>query len=195
MEITDDPQRVAKAERLVLPGVGAFGKAMQALKDRDLVDAVQQFVETERPFLGICVGMQVMLDYSEEFGRHDGFGLIPGTVSAIPDTGTDGLPHPVPHIGWNNLEPSARGWDGTPFDVIEPGTAVYFVHSFAARPDAEENALATCDYNGRQITAAVIRDNMIGCQFHPEKSGPAGLAILRNFLSMPWLARQRGLVS
>jgi len=180
--LTGTPAEVAAAERLVLPGVGAFSAAMKALTDRGLADAVRRFIETDRPFLGICVGMQAMMDYSEEFGRHKGFGFIAGGVVAIPTTGADGTPHPVPHIGWNGLVPPARGWDGTLFAAIAPGTAVYFVHSFAARPKEPKNVLATCDYDGRVITAAIAKDNMVGCQFHPEKSGPAGLAILREFI-------------
>lgn len=183
VELTGDTDRVAAAERLVLPGVGAFSAAMKALTDRGLADAVRRFVETGRPFLGICVGMQAMMDYGEEFGHHDGFGFVAGGVAVIPATGADGTPHPVPHIGWNGLVPPARGWDDTLFAAIAPGTAVYFVHSFAARPKEPENVLATCDYDGRAITAAIAKDNMVGCQFHPEKSGPAGLAILTRFLN------------
>lgn len=180
--LTGAPAEVATADRLVLPGVGAFSAAMKALTDRGLADAVRHFVGTGRPFLGICVGMQVMMDYSEEFGHHDGFGFVAGGVVAVPTTGADGTPHPVPHIGWNGLVPGANGWDGTPFAAIAPGTAVYFVHSFAARPEKPENVLATCDYDGRVITAGIVRDNMVGCQFHPEKSGSAGLAIVRDFI-------------
>jgi glutamine amidotransferase len=181
--LSADPDAVVGAERLVLPGVGAFSAAMQALNDTGLADAVRRFVATGRPFLGICVGMQAMMDYSEEFGRHCGFGFIKGGVVAVPTTGADGTPHPVPHIGWNALAPGPGGWDGTPFAAVAPRTAVYFVHSFAAQPERPENVLATCDYDGRAITAAIVNDNVVGCQFHPEKSGPAGLAILAQFLT------------
>jgi len=181
--LSGDLATVAAAERLVLPGVGAFSAAMWALAERGLTDAIRRFVETERPFLGICVGMQAMMDYSEEFGRHDGFGFVRGGVVAVPATGADGRPHPVPHIGWNALKPGANGWDGSCLAALEPGTAVYFVHSFAACPERSENVLATCDYDGRTLTAAVVKDNMTGCQFHPEKSGPLGLKILGRFLN------------
>jgi len=180
--LSGDPAVVAGAERLVLPGVGAFSAAMQALIDRGLADAVRRFVDTGRPFLGICVGMQAMMDYSEEFGRHDGFGFVKGGVVAVPTSGADGRPHPVPHIGWNGLKPGANGWDGTCLTALAPGTAVYFVHSFVAQPEKPENVLATCDYDGHAITATIVRDNMVGCQFHPEKSGPAGLRILGRFV-------------
>lgn len=182
VELTGDGARIANAERLVLPGVGAFGKAAQKLSDEGLIEPIFEFSRTERPFLGICVGMQLMLDHSEEFGSHDGFGLIPGRVVAIPDTDAKGVLHPVPHIGWNAIKPNGHGWSGTPLQDVEEGDSVYFVHSFMAEPKAPEHMLAVCDYNGRTITGAIVKDNMIGFQFHPEKSGPVGLAILHNFL-------------
>ena len=183
VDVTTDADKIANAERLVLPGVGAFGKAMQAMRDGGLEAPIKAFVGTGRPFLGICVGMQAMLDYSEEFGRHQGLGLVPGHVAGIPATAEDGTPHPIPHIGWNRLIKPAAGWDGGILDGQDEGVAVYFVHSFAAAPDDEGDVLATCDYNGRPITAAIAKDNMTGCQFHPEKSGPVGLRILEQFLS------------
>lgn len=182
VELSGDPGKVAAAERLVLPGVGAFGAAMAALKKRRLDDAVTTFVATGRPFLGICVGKQAIMDESEEFGRHEGLKLIPGRVLPIAPTGADGNSHPVPHTGWNRLIPGDRGWRGSILAGLEPGVAVYFVHSFAARPACRDHVLATCDYDGDEIVAAVARDNIVGCQFHPEKSGPVGLAILTNFL-------------
>ena len=126
--------------------------------------------------------MQMMMGYSEEFGRHDGFGFIPGKVAAIPACGSDGRPHPVPHIGWNGIHPGGHAWDGTLLGSTAPGAGFYFVHSFAAAPERAADILATCDYNGQSLVAAVVRDNLTGFQFHPEKSGPAGLAVLRNFV-------------
>lgn len=183
VELARDPDRVARAERLILPGVGAFGRVMDALHERGLTDSIHEFAATGRPFLGICVGMQAMMDYSEEFGRHEGFGFVPGTVAPIPDSGADGKPHPVPHIGWSSLIEPAKGWNHTPLKDLQNGTAVYFVHSYAAEPVDTGHIAATCDYDGRAITAVVTRDNMTGCQFHPEKSGPAGLHIMQNFMS------------
>jgi len=183
IELTADPKRLAEAERLVLPGVGAFGKAMEQLRACNFIEPILRFVETGRPFLGICVGMQVMMDYGEEFGRQDGLGLVAGHVSAIPPTDADGAPHPVPHIGWNALDATEQDWQGTILDRVGPETAVYFVHSFAAVPDSQGHILATCDYGSRPVTAAITKDNMVGTQFHPEKSGPAGLRILENFIA------------
>jgi len=182
VELTGDPARIAGAEQLFLPGVGAYAAARRLLEERRLIEPILRFTETGRPFLGICVGMQLMMDESEEFGRHPGFGLIAGTVSPIPTTGADGRPHPVPHIGWSPLKPGGGGWRGGLLDGIEADDAVYFVHSFAARPARPENVLATCDYDGREIVAAIARDNMVGFQFHPEKSGAVGLGILGRFV-------------
>lgn len=184
VEITGDRQKIAAAERLVLPGVGAFGKAAEHIRNLGLSQSLLAFAETGRPFLGICVGMQLMLDYGEEFGRHDGLGMVPGRVRAIPNTASDGTPHPVPHIGWSAIRPGGGEWNSSPMRDVESRDSVYFVHSFMAEPTAPEHVLALSDYNGRSITAAISRDNLIGCQFHPEKSGPVGLAILRNFLGL-----------
>lgn len=182
VELTGDAARIASAERLFLPGVGAYAAARQLLEEHGLIEPILRFAESGRPFLGICVGMQLMMDESEEFGRHPGFGLIAGRVAAIPATGADGRPHPVPHIGWSPLRQGERGWQGGLLDGLEADDAVYFVHSFAVQPARPSDLLAICDYDGRQITAAVARDNLVGFQFHPEKSGAVGLRILERFV-------------
>ncbi|MBI3554725.1 MAG: imidazole glycerol phosphate synthase subunit HisH [Deltaproteobacteria bacterium] len=184
VSISSDPAEVARADRLVLPGVGAFENGMVALRERGLVDAILRHTATDRPFLGICLGMQMLLDASEEFGKHAGLGLIPGAVAGIPNTTAEGLPHKIPHIGWNKLEyPVGRsGWDHTILAGIEPGATVYFVHSFTPVPAEDRLRLADCRYNGRLISAAVQRGSVFGCQFHPEKSGSVGLRIILNFL-------------
>jgi glutamine amidotransferase len=182
--LTSDPDAICRAERLVLPGVGAFAAAMTVLEERGLTAGILAFISTGRPFLGICVGLQALMDVSEEFGLHDGLGLIHGTVSPVKPIAMDGTMHPVPHTGWNALIPSEHGWAGSLFEGLKPGTSVYFVHSFAAIPDSRKNILATCDYDGNEIVAAVIKDNVTGCQFHPEKSGPVGLAVLKNFCAL-----------
>jgi glutamine amidotransferase len=184
VKLASDPDAICKAERLVLPGVGAFGAVMTVLEERGLVAGILAFVSTGRPFLGICVGQQALMDVGEEFGRHYGMGLIQGTVSPIKPTAADGTIHPVPHTGWSALIPSERGWVGSMFEGLKPETPVYFVHSFAAVPDSRKHVLATCDYDGNEIVAAIIKDNLTGCQFHPEKSGPVGLVILKNFCGL-----------
>lgn len=182
--ITDSPQMIGEAERLVLPGVGAFADGMNGLRERGLIETIQKFATKGRPFLGICLGMQMMLEFGEEFGRCEGLGLIPGIVTKIPNTGVDGDIHKIPHIGWNTLllPSETTDWKNTILNGIELGDAVYFVHSFTAIPTNENNRLADCHYNGRLISAAIKLDNLYGCQFHPEKSGLVGLRIINNFL-------------
>lgn len=176
---------VARAECLLLPGVGAFGHCMDVLRARGLIQSILDFAATGRPFLGICVGMQILLDEGTEFGTHRGLGLIPGRVLRIPDTDAMGLPQKVPFVGWNRLlRPAGRpDWTGTILEGLEDGAAwTYFTHSYVAFPERNAHQLAEATYFGRRLTAAVARDNVVGCQFHPEKSGPVGLGILARFI-------------
>ncbi len=185
VELLSETEDIAKAQRLILPGVGAFGRAMTALRKRGLFDPIRVFATSGRPFLGICLGMQLMFSASEEFGETAGLDLLPGRVRAITDHTTDGRQQKIPHIGWNAIHPAsgAASWDGTIMAKIKSETPVYFVHSYEARPEAPEDLLAWVGYGGHKITAAVRHGNMTGCQFHPEKSGEVGLQILRNFIS------------
>ncbi len=179
-------EELRKADLLVLPGVGAFGDGMAELHRRGLVPLLHEHVRAGKPLVGICLGMQMLFETSEEFGEHKGLGLLPGRVAAIPEKRPDGSRRRVPHVGWEAiLPPAGRAWRGSPLAGITPGTAVYFVHSFAAEPTAPDDILAVCDHDGHTICAAVQRNNVIGFQFHPEKSGPAGLAILRELLRRP----------
>ncbi len=186
VEMSGAPEAVAAAERLVLPGVGAFGNCVQTLRRYGLYEPILHYAESGRPLLGICVGMQMLLDYSEEFGRHEGLGLIPGHVAAVPAVGSNGRPHKIPHIGWNRLGRPANGldWSGTILEGRSGEEEVYFVHSFTAVPARCEHRLADSDYDGQPISAVIGRDRIFGCQFHPEKSGPVGLSILSRFLSL-----------
>jgi len=179
--VSSAPDEVSRANRLVLPGVGAFADAMQELSRRNLVEPVKRFLEAERPFLGICVGMQMLLGESMEFGRHAGLGVVPGTVVRIPaDRGVK-----VPHVGWSSIRPSREGaWNGTCLAGLEEqAPMVYFVHSYNAEPEDEEHRLADAWHGDIRICAAVRRHSAVGVQFHPEMSGAVGLAILRRFLS------------
>ena len=182
--ITGDPAAIERATHLILPGVGAFLDGMAGLHQRELVEPLRRYGQSGRPLLGICLGMQLLFDLSEEFGRHEGLGLVPGQVRAIPATGTDGRPHRIPHVGWSELQapPARRDWGDSLLADVAPGTSVYFVHSFTAYPADPADRLADCDYDGRPISAAVARGRLTGCQFHPEKSGEAGLGILRRFV-------------
>jgi glutamine amidotransferase len=174
------PDAILAAERLVLPGVGAFGDGMRALRERGQVEPILEYAQRGRPLLGICLGMQLLLGKSEEFGFHEGLGLIDGNVRAI-----EKRPNvKVPQIGWNRIAPRPGGsWRSTVLEPLEPGTMMYFVHSFTAVPEREEDRLADADYGGQRISAAVQRNNVIGCQFHPEKSGSAGLRVIDRFLA------------
>lgn len=184
--VTSDPDIARQADRLVLPGVGAFGDCISNLTKLGLDAAVHDFVRTGRPMLGICVGMQMLFDGSEEFGVNAGLGLIPGRVLAIPRTRVDGSPHKIPHIGWAEIErPDSAGeerWEGTVLEGLPEGTFLYFVHSFTGHPETPTHRLADIRYGGNLVSAAVQRDNIIGVQFHPEKSGEAGLHLLKRFL-------------
>jgi glutamine amidotransferase len=182
--LTSDPGRVAASSRLVLPGVGAFADGMRGLRERGLVEPIRAYAARGGRFLGICLGMQMMLEVSEEFGEHEGLGIMPGRVVPVPATTADGRRHRVPHIGWGDLRRAdpARGWQGTLLAAVPEGASVYFVHSFTAQPDREEHRLADCDYDGRRLAAVVGTGEVCGCQFHPEKSGETGLRIIRAFL-------------
>jgi len=183
--VTSKPEDISGANRLVLPGVGAFGKGMEELKRRGLIEHILEFSRTGRPFLGICLGMQMMMETSVEFGQHQGLGLIQGDVLNISTTRPDGMPQKRPHIGWSPITPvDKNGWDKTIFDETPLETNFYFVHSFAASPVDNSHRSAVTDYNGSELTAAVQHQNLIGVQFHPEKSGPAGLNLLKRFMNL-----------
>lgn len=192
VELVHTPEAIAAADRLVLPGVGAFKDGMEGLRARGFVEPIRQFAAQDKPFLGICLGMQMMFDASEEFGEHEGIGLIPGHVVPIPKQGVDGKPHKIPHIGWNRLRhpestSSENGaWQGTMLDGVDSGDGAYcyFVHSFMGVPNDPAHRLADCDYDGIAVSAMVRRGKVYGSQFHPEKSGEIGLAMIRNWLAL-----------
>jgi len=184
VSVTPDPETILSAERVVLPGVGAFADAMSELRRHGLDEVVREVAARGTPLLGICLGMEMLLDESEEFGITAGLGLIAGRVIPVPATASDGEPVKIPHIGWSALGlPEGReSWEGTLLDGVTVGSAVYFIHSFMANPDDPADRIADCMYGGRPISAVIGRDNVVGCQFHPEKSGQVGLTALRRFL-------------
>jgi len=183
--VTSDTNAVADAARLVLPGVGAFSRTMAGLRDSAMVEPIVAHCRADRPFLGICVGMQMMMEESEEFGLHPGLGLLSGRVRAVPATGADGRVHKIPHIGWSRLMPGpGADWEKTPLSATRPGDSVYFVHSFSAHPDGDDTVVAVTDYDGCSIAAVIGAGRVFGCQFHPEKSGPVGLGILARFMEL-----------
>jgi glutamine amidotransferase len=169
--VTEDAKDAVAAERLVVPGVGAFSECMRAVNDLGHGDAIREFVTTGRPM---------------EFGETPGLGILPGRVRMVPATTTRGVAQRVPHIGWNRLiEPEAgRAWSDTLLQSFgSAGPSVYFVHSFAAQPANAGDRLADCDYGGHRLSAMVKRDNVTATQFHPERSGTVGLDMLKEFLS------------
>lgn len=192
-EITGDPARIASADRLILPGVGAFGNGMAELTRRGIDDAIRNFVGTGRPLFGICLGMQLLLSEGNEFGRHAGLDLIRGAVVRFRDPVDPERSYKIPQIGWNDLRlPSKNGtadgcrsdWKGTVLQDVPPGSFFYFVHSFVTVPANREHVLAETDYGSDRFCSVLIRDNVSGSQFHPERSGEAGLQMLRTFMTL-----------
>jgi glutamine amidotransferase len=179
--ITDDPQVVLRAEKVVLPGVGAFRDCMHNLEQGGFVEPILKVIGEGRPFLGICVGMQLLFTDSVEFGLYSGLNVIPGHVLRFPDQMTvAGEKLKVPQMGWNQLSFKRRP---PVFTGVEDGSNVYFVHSYYVKPD-DENVIATTTDYGIEFCSAVWKDNIVATQFHPEKSQAIGLQILKNFAEL-----------
>lgn len=177
VQVTSDPACIDRADHVILPGVGAFGDAAEKLRAHGLYDVVKEQAAGGKPLLGICLGMQLLFDRSLEYGLHEGLGLIPGEVRPIGDVIPKNLD--IPHMGWNALH-FTEGRERCPlFRELQEGDYVYFVHSYAAF-DCEAHRTATAEY-GVPLTAAVQNKNVFGTQFHPEKSGPVGMKILKAF--------------
>lgn len=179
VEVTSDPQAMRRADRVVFPGVGAIRDCMAALRRLELVSVLEELA-AHKPFLGICLGMQALLEESEENEGIACLGLLPGRVQRFPEhlTDTDGVALKIPHMGWNRVHQMAAHplWEGIPQD-----SRFYFVHSYYASPDDGRHVAATTDYPG-SFASALVRDNLFAVQFHPEKSQTAGLRLLANFL-------------
>ena len=174
--VTRDPQAIADASHVVLPGVGAFGDCMRNLERHGLVEPVLGAIRAGKPFLGICLGFQLLFSESEEFGTHRGLGVIPGRVVRFASGGSP-TPMKVPHMGWNSI---AIGKRSPVLDGVPDGAFMYFVHSYYVVPDDQSVACTMTDY-GRPFVSSVARDNIFACQFHPEKSQSEGLRIIQNF--------------
>jgi len=187
VKVTGDPEEIFQSDRVVLPGVGAFADGMAELDKRDFISLIHDLTSKGTPLLGICLGMQFLLDESEEFGLTDGLGLISGKVTAVPSNAKDGSKLKIPHIGWNNLVKPKEGgvsWKGTLLEDTKEDSALYFVHSYMAQPEDSKHLIAGCLYGDNFIPAVIQSENVIGCQFHPEKSGKIGLQMLKNFLNI-----------
>ncbi len=177
-EISEDPSRLRDATKIIVPGVGAFGDAMKGLESRSLVTPIKEAADRGTPMLGICLGMQLLATESREFGTHPGLELIPGVVKRLPEGSGDAAMR-VPNVGWRTLDPVRS--DAYMGD-LDAGAMVYFVHSYAPHPTASKHVAATTNVNGENIPAIIRNRNVVGYQFHPEKSGRAGLKLLRRFV-------------
>ncbi len=176
--VESDPAQLHTYDKLILPGVGAFGDAMEHLRMRGMDEAVRQYAQSGKYLLGICLGMQLLFDSSEEFGLNEGLGLIPGRVVAF-DSSRFHTPLKVPHMGWNRMFTKPHPL----FDGLDEGDYLYFVHSYHVLCENEANSIGECVY-GYRFTSAVANDNVMGIQPHPEKSHKNGLKILENFINL-----------
>ena len=178
--ISDRPDDLAAASRIVFPGVGAFADAMKGLRKRGLVEPLRAAVQDGTPILGICVGCQRLLTQGEEFGAHEGLNLIPGTVARLPEPRQDDPKMVrIPNVGWRQLDVRANA---PIFGSVRADEWMYFVHSYAPMVDDSADVAATINVNGHDIPAAIAHGHVVGVQFHPEKSGPAGLKLLARFV-------------
>lgn len=184
VSISSAPEDIEKSEKVILPGVGAFGDGMRGLRERALIKPLLKHASEGKPLLGICLGMQMLASSSDEFGLHQGLDLIPGKVHQIPKENSFGIGRKNPYVGWANLiRPDNLSWDDTVLRPVDVSDSVYLVHSYHMLPDKSTDLLASYSNMGELITAAVRKENITGLQFHPEKSGNVGLSILRNFIN------------
>ena len=180
-KVTPSSDDVRAASAVILPGVGAFGDAMDALRRLGLVDVLRDVAAAGTPLMGICLGLQLLMRTSHEFGVHGGLGLVDGDVVRL-DAPAASRRLKVPHIGWNRLEvPRARSWSGSWLEGVREGAWMYFVHSFYVRPADPDLVISTTRWGDVDVCSSLQSGNLFGCQFHPERSGPEGLRIYRNF--------------
>lgn len=179
--ITEELEEVSAADAIVLPGDGAFHAGMEGLKRRELLNPLQKKISAGAPVLGICLGAQLLLSKSYEFGEWEGLGVIPGSVVKFPaETAAK-----IPHINWGPLlAPAGISWEHTILEEVPPGAHMYFVHSYILRPDNPDHVLAMSEHGGVSFCSALRAGNVYGCQFHPEKSGEMGLKIIENFIAV-----------
>ena len=181
-KITSDLNEIKNADAMILPGVGAFGDAMNYLKKSELMEPIKEFVKAGKPFLGICLGMQLMFTESEEFGSNEGLNLIEGKIIKFPSHDSVNNIVKVPQIQWNKISKNTDElWRNSALKGIPENSYMHFVHSFYAKPDNENHILSYTEYADINYASAVIKDNMTGFQFHPEKSGEQGLKIYENW--------------
>ena len=181
VDITHDKNKIINSSYVILPGVGAFGNAMKQIEKYNLHNTILEYAKSNKPLLGICLGMQILLTVSHEFGVHKGLGLIEGKVIKISNEKNKEIK--IPHMGWNEIYPNnnKKEWKNKILKNSSIGKSFYFVHSFVCITKDRQSTIAICDYSGISIPAVVSVKNIFGCQFHPEKSGDNGLAMFKNF--------------
>lgn len=194
--ITSDKSVLMDASGVILPGVGAFGDAMDNLRRLDLIGPIKDFIGSGKPFMGICLGLQLLMSESEEFGRHEGLDVIRGSVVRFPNTVLEGQKIKVPQVGWNRIHPPLQGkgrqWENSPLQGIEADEYMYFVHSFYTVPVDPEVVLAYTTYEGTEYASSLFKNNVFACQFHPEKSAIEGLKIYKNWSLLIRLIHEEG---
>lgn len=183
--ITADKSIIMNSDGIILPGVGAFGDAMDSLEKKDLILPLKDFVKEGKPLMAICLGMQLLMSESEEFGHHKGLSIIEGSVVRFPAKNREGGKIKVPHVGWNRIfQPSSEDrtyWNESPLKNIMSGEFMYFVHSYYAVPSDKRAVLSTTTYEGTQFCSGIHRRNVFACQYHPEKSAAEGIKIYENW--------------
>ena len=181
VEITYDNKKIINSSHVILPGVGAFGNAMKQIEKYNLHNAILEYAKSNKPLLGICLGMQILLTVSYEFGVHKGLGLIEGKVIKISNEKNKEIK--IPHMGWNEIYPNnnKKEWKNKILKSSSIGKSFYFVHSFVCITKDYDSTIAVCNYSDISIPAVIATGNVYGCQFHPEKSADNGLAVLKNF--------------
>lgn len=187
--LTSDASVIMESDAVILPGVGAFGDAMDNLKRLDLIAPIKEFIATGRPFMGICLGLQLLMSESEEFGHYKGLDIIQGTVVKFLTIGaTEGRLVKVPQVGWNKIyrppHVDEGSWQSSLFQGIMDNEYMYFAHSFYARPEDPRMTFSYTNYEGTEYSSSIHMNNVFACQFHPEKSGSAGIKIYKNFAEM-----------
>jgi imidazole glycerol-phosphate synthase subunit HisH len=180
--ITTDKKELLEADYAILPGVGAFGDAMQNLHQLDLVSPIRDFIAAGKPFMGVCLGLQLIFSESEEFGNTKGLNLIKGVIKKFKPVDTNEHVLKVPQIEWNQIyETGNNKWNQSPLKSCKSGDYMYFVHSYFVEPDSDQYVLSTTEYGGHVYCSSIIKENIFACQFHPEKSGLHGVEIYRDW--------------
>ena len=182
--ITSDQTQILDAKMAILPGVGAFGEAMKHLAESKLDDCIYRFIETGKPFIGICLGLQLLFEHSEEFGSHSGLGIISGVVKKFQFSNSKSTKFPVPQVGWNRIQKIGNSWDNTFLCDNQHNDFMYFVHSYYIKPEDENVVLATTTYGDQEYCSAIHYNNIFATQFHPEKSAIKGQLVYRKMLNV-----------